>query len=123
VAICTAGVGIDATVLADAHDPFDNCATRVVDLILGYARFCTLTADFQLEGEAMKTLLLIGLLAGSTFLTTGCGTPGYTAEERNQQIGRNWSYEGGQLVDDFDHLFLLRPASHLTAWNIQTSDE
>lgn len=67
----------------------------------------------------MKLLPLIALLAGSMLLTTGCGTPGYSATERNQQIARNWSYEGGQAVDDFDHILLLRPASHLTLWNVQ----
>jgi hypothetical protein len=66
----------------------------------------------------MKVIALIGLLAGM-LLTTGCGTPGYTASERNQMIGRNISYEGAQLVDDFDHIMLLRPASHLTIWNVQ----
>lgn len=66
----------------------------------------------------MKLIALLGLLAAGLF-TTGCGTPGYTASERGQQIGRNWSYEGAQAVDDFDHIMLLRPASHLTIWNVQ----
>ena len=71
----------------------------------------------------MKTLMLIGLLAGSLFFTTGCstglGTPGVPPAERDQQIGRNWSYEGAQVIDDFDHLMLFRPASRLTTWNVQ----
>jgi hypothetical protein len=79
--------------------------------------------DLQQEGAAMKTmkkLMLIGMLAGSTVFTAGClGTPGYRGDERNQIIFRNWNYEGGQMVDDFDHLMLLQPASRLTAWNVQ----
>ena len=69
----------------------------------------------------MKPFALIGLLGGAMLLTTasGCATPGYSAEERNQQITRNQDYEFKQLVDDWDHLWLLRPASHLTTWNVQ----
>ena len=66
----------------------------------------------------MKTFLLFGLLAGSMFFTTGC-TPGYNWEERSADISRNGNYEGAQAVDDFDHLWLLRPASRLTEWNVQ----
>ncbi len=67
----------------------------------------------------MKIVAMIGLLAGSLFLIAGCGTPGYSAQERNQQISRNWGYEWDQASDDLDHLLLLRPASHLTMWNVQ----
>jgi hypothetical protein len=68
----------------------------------------------------MKTLLLIGLLAGSMFCTTGClGDPGYSSDERNQRINRNINYEGAMAVDDFDRLLLLRPASNLKTWDVQ----
>jgi hypothetical protein len=67
----------------------------------------------------MKSLALIALLAGTMFLTAGCGTPGYTAEERNQLIARNWNYDIRQASDDFDYLLLLRPASRLTVWNVR----
>jgi hypothetical protein len=67
----------------------------------------------------MKSLALIALLAGAMFFTAGCGTPGYTAEERNQLIARNWNYDIRQASDDFDYLLLLRPASRLTVWNIR----
>lgn len=67
----------------------------------------------------MKSLALFALVMGAMFLTAGCGTPGYTAEERNQQIARNWDYEIRQASDDFDHLLLLRPASRLTVWNVR----
>jgi len=68
----------------------------------------------------MKAFLLIGLLAGSMLFTTGCfGTPGLSPGERNQEINRNWNYEGGQMVDDFDRLLLLRPTGALTTWNVQ----
>ncbi len=68
----------------------------------------------------MKTLALIGVLAAG-LMTTGCfGTPGYSASERNDMIFRDYNYEGGQVVDDFDHDVLMsRPASRLTSWNVQ----
>ena len=34
-------------------------------------------------------------------------------------IGRNISYEAGQMQDDIDHTLLLRPASRLTIWNVR----
>ena len=67
----------------------------------------------------MKTLLMLSLLAGGMILSTGCATPAYSPDERNQQIFRNWDYEGKKMVDDFDHMFLLRPASHNTIWNVR----
>ncbi|HEY2587645.1 MAG TPA: hypothetical protein VGI81_18000 [Tepidisphaeraceae bacterium] len=67
----------------------------------------------------MKSLALIGLVAGAMFVNVGCATPGYTAEERNQRIARNWDYEIKQASDDFDHLLLLRPSSRLTVWNVR----
>ncbi len=67
----------------------------------------------------MKKLLMLSLLAGGTLLSVGCATPAYSPRERNQQIGRNWDYEGKQGIDDFDHLMLLRPAGHLTIWNVR----
>jgi hypothetical protein len=68
----------------------------------------------------MKTLALIGLLAAGLF-TTGCfGTPGYSPQERNAMIIRNYNYEGAQMVDDFDNAILMsRPSSRLTAWNVE----
>lgn len=70
----------------------------------------------------MKKLALLGLLA---IILTGCGvdwgsTPAYSSRERNQQIWRNWNYEGGMMVDDVDSFLLLRPASGLTMWNVRT---
>lgn len=68
----------------------------------------------------MRTLALIGLLAGA-LLTTGCfGDPGYSGVERNEMIIRNYNYEGGMLVDDFDSQVLMaRPSSTLTYWNVR----
>jgi hypothetical protein len=68
----------------------------------------------------MRILALIGLL-GCAVLTTGCfGTPGYSAAERNDMIFRNYNYEGGQMIDDFDNDILMsRPASSLTSWNVE----
>jgi hypothetical protein len=74
----------------------------------------------------MKKFLAIGLLVVSSVSVVGCArpgefgwTPGYTAHEREQLIARNWDYEGKQAMDDIDKIFLLRPASHLTTWNLQ----
>ncbi len=67
----------------------------------------------------MKSLALIALLAGALFITTGCATPGYTAVERNQMIGRNADYDFKMASDDWDYLLLLRPASRLTIWNVK----
>lgn len=66
----------------------------------------------------MKLLALLFVLSGMLSLTA-CGTPGYSAQERNQQIARNWDYEWHQASDDVDHLLLLRPSSKLTIWNVQ----
>jgi hypothetical protein len=61
--------------------------------------------------------LLLG--AGMLLFTGGCETPAYSTSERFQLIGRNWGYEYEQMQDDVDHAFLLRPASHLTVWNVR----
>ena len=67
----------------------------------------------------MKTLALIGLLAAGLLTMTGCGTPGYNPEERNAVILRNYSYDGAQMVDDFDNdVIMSRPASRLTHWDV-----
>jgi hypothetical protein len=57
---------------------------------------------------------------------TGCARPGefgwdpaYSAKERDQQIARNWDWEGKQLVDDIDYALLLRPMGHMTIWNLR----
>lgn len=71
-----------------------------------------------------RTALLLLGLAGLTL--TGCARPGefgyttvLTPEERSQAIARNWDWEGKQVVDDIDHLLLLRPTSHLTEWQLR----
>jgi len=73
----------------------------------------------------MKKLAAVLLLA-ATLLSTGCArpnelgwTPVYSYQERNQLILRNWDYEGKQKDDDIDSALLLRPASHLTIWNVR----
>jgi hypothetical protein len=81
--------------------------------------------DFQQEGTVMKKLAALVLLAG-TMLGMGCArpnevgwTPAYSWHEREQIILRNWDYEGKQKDDDIDSALLLRPASHLTIWNVR----
>jgi hypothetical protein len=75
---------------------------------------------FQQEDDAMRTLALIGLLAAA-LTTAGCfGTPAYSPSERNDMIFRNYNYEGGQMVDEFDtDVLMARPVSHMTYWNVQ----
>ena len=67
----------------------------------------------------MKKVLLLALLAGSIVTSIGCSPPAYTREERYAQIFRNRDYAGKQATDDVDELALLRPASHLTIWNLR----
>ena len=70
----------------------------------------------------MKKLLLLVPLAGATLfstLSTGCSTPAYSPDERHAQIFRNADYEGKQATDDIDHALLLRPAGHMTIWNVR----
>jgi hypothetical protein len=74
----------------------------------------------------MRKLALFALVATLGWSAIGCArpneigyTPAYTAKERANLIARNWDYEGKQSVDDIDHLLLLRPAGHLTIWNVQ----
>jgi hypothetical protein len=71
----------------------------------------------------MKRIVLLStvVLGAMLISTTGCGTPGYTTQERFQLIGRNWGYEYEQSQDDVDRLFLLRPASTLTRWDVDES--
>jgi hypothetical protein len=67
----------------------------------------------------MKKVLLLALLAGSILSSIGCSSPAYTREERYAQIFRNRDYMGKQATDDVDYAALLRPASHLTIWNLR----
>jgi hypothetical protein len=70
----------------------------------------------------MKRLALLVLAIAAT----GCARPGevgwspaYSRKELNQQIARNWDWEGKQIIDDIDHALLLRPMGHLTLWNLR----
>ena len=72
----------------------------------------------------MKTLARIVAVAAMTL--AGCArpleigwTPAYTFTERRHMIARNWDYEGKQMQDDIDNALMLRPASHLTFWNVR----
>jgi hypothetical protein len=83
------------------------------------------TVIFNRKGTVMKKLAALVLLIG-TVLGTGCArpnevgwTPAYSWHERQQLILRNWDYEGKQKDDDLDSILLLRPASHLTIWNVR----
>ncbi len=67
----------------------------------------------------MKALVLMVVLGGLSLMISGCATPAYSANERGQQIVRNWDYEWKQAQDDIDHALLLRPAGRLTIWNVR----
>jgi hypothetical protein len=74
----------------------------------------------------MKKLVMFCVVAIAGLGTVGCARPGefgwtqaYTTRERGQIIARNWDYEGKQSQDDLDTALLLRPASHLTIWNVR----
>jgi hypothetical protein len=70
----------------------------------------------------MKTLVLVALVAGLTFLSAGCtSTPAYSGKERSRLIARQWANEGRQLADDVDHALLLRGGGDLTIWHIAGS--
>jgi hypothetical protein len=80
-----------------------------------------------LEGEDMSKLSLFSALAVAAMLSTGCARPGeigyssaYTLQERDDLIARNWDLQGKAMVDDIDHVLLLRPASNMTIWNVVT---
>ncbi len=99
-------------------------------MVLQFARlyFAEINSrDFQQEGELMKRVAIFMLLAG-LLSTTGCAyrldndwgsTPGYSSRERNFMIDRNIDYEGKQIIDDFDSILLLRPASRMTIWHVR----
>lgn len=72
----------------------------------------------------MKFVALLVVLAGMMVTQTGClfRTPAYTASERHALIKRNVVYEAQQITDDWDHFWMLRPASQLTIWNLQGVD-
>jgi hypothetical protein len=68
-------------------------------------------------------VLAAGALAGSN---VGCARPGelfytpaLTAQERYNEIARNWDNEGKMTQDDIDSILLLRPESTLTPWNLR----
>ncbi len=65
-----------------------------------------------------KFVFLVVMTAGMSF-NFGCSTPLYSTQDRFQRIGRNWGFEYEQINDDIDHLFLLRPATHLSESNLQ----
>jgi hypothetical protein len=112
-------------VLSPAHFRFDKRPRQGLHSSAGTALQTRHNWDFQQEGIAMKKLTALILLAAAMG-GLGCArpnevgwTPVYTMHEREQIILRNWDYEGKQKDDDIDSALLLRPASHLTVWNVR----
>jgi hypothetical protein len=59
----------------------------------------------------LMSLLSLGL--------SGClDTPGYSTKQRVAQIGNAQEYNLQEMADDIDTALLLRPASHMTDWNV-----
>lgn len=67
----------------------------------------------------MKCLATLALLAGALFFTTGCETPGYTANENARNISRNMNYDLRQTTDDWNDFWLLEHPSRMTRWAVQ----
>jgi hypothetical protein len=75
--------------------------------------------DFQQEGQVMRKLACLLLLAGGAFGIGGCASPAYTGGENLARTLRTWDYENKQMIDDIDYELMLRPASHSTVWNLR----
>jgi hypothetical protein len=74
----------------------------------------------------MKKFVSLVLVTAAALIVSGCARPfelgwgpAHTADDRGREIARNWDYEGKQIVDDIDHILLLRPATRLTLWNVR----
>jgi hypothetical protein len=69
----------------------------------------------------MKTLALLGLLLAPLFAGGCFAPPAYSGKENAQRIVRNWDYDAKQIVDDWDHFWMNRPASDMTIWNVRSA--
>lgn len=78
----------------------------------------------------MKTLSSMALLLGVVALGAGCAesrlgkfdplaTPAYSTSERSDLIAHSMVTDWQELQDDFDEVFLLRPSSQNTIWNVR----
>jgi hypothetical protein len=75
--------------------------------------------DFQQEGQDMRKLACLLLLAGGAFGLGGCASPAYTGGENFARTMRTWDFENKQMIDDVDSVFLFRPPSRSTLWNLR----
>jgi hypothetical protein len=71
------------------------------------------------EGQDMRKLACLLLLAGGAFTMGGCASPAYTGGENVARTLRNWDYENKQMIDDINYELMFQPASHSTIWNLQ----
>jgi hypothetical protein len=67
----------------------------------------------------MKRVALLLVLVGGLFALTGCETPGYSAQENNQNVSRNYGFDLRQTTDDWNFLWLQDHPSRLTEWGVQ----
>jgi hypothetical protein len=65
----------------------------------------------------MKRVLLLLSLATLSF--SGCGpVPGYSGKQRWHQISDAQDYNIIEFNEDVDRALMLRPASHMSDWNV-----
>ena len=67
----------------------------------------------------MRKLACLLLLAGGVFGMGGCASPAYTGGENLARTMRTWEYDNKQMIDDIDSVFLFRPPSRSTIWNLR----
>jgi hypothetical protein len=90
---------------------------------------------FMKTPAVLKTLAAVVLLGAPALLGLGgCAdnkntvtdtdwVPGYSFVENGQRVNRYYHYDAEQFMDDVDRdLFMIRPSSKLTWWNVEQSD-
>jgi hypothetical protein len=75
--------------------------------------------DFQQEGQVMRKLACLLLLAGGAFGIGGCASPAYSGGENFARTMRAWDFENKQMIDDVNHVFLFQPPSQSSVWNLR----
>ena len=89
---------------------------------------------FMKTPAVLKTLAAAMLLCAPALIGLGCAdnkptvtdtdwVPGYSLAENGDRVGRYEKYDLEQFMDDVDRdLFMLRPSSKLTWWNVTQLD-
>lgn len=89
---------------------------------------------FMKTPAVLKTLAAAVLLCAPALIGLGCAdqsktvtdtdwVPGYSLAENGERVNRYIKYDAEQFMDDVDRdLFMLRPSSKLTWWNVTQTD-